>query len=812
MRKLFYLLCFLATLTLISLVTAQETPDEPDFEPPPQNYAFIFDASGSMRAGLAGRTRLAVAHDAIVQLSQELEANINASLWVYGHRLPQDDVAASCRDIEQVIPLSPVDPAEFERIVRNIQAIGYTPISDSISQAAASLPVGGNNTIILISDGEETCAGDPCAVARQLAENDVNLVVNTIGFAVNDFTRQQLECIAEVTGGVYLDAPGPEELTNALNLVTKLPGSIRIVDQNGDALPQVPFSITRAGGGKLGNFNGSASIPAGDYTVDVQSDPAISQQVTIISAEVTEIVVQVVSLGAIVLVDGDGARLNDVAYSVTNAATGEFLGQRTGEFTLSAGEYDVEVRVRVGVEQTEAAINERVTVKEDEVTPVLVDFPSGMIRMVNSDGELVSGFVTTISRQDTGEFLYSSRDAEFTVPPGDYRVLVYDLTTFEVDVTIERDEVVDIVIETRRGVIVPVDEDGNPTEATFQITRIETQDLVYFQRLNAFDVPPGTYRVIIREFGGYETEVTVEANETVEIPVVTARGFIVPVDEDGNPTEATFQINNVSTNELLYVQQQNAFEVPPGTYRVIVREFGGYETEVTVESGETVEVPVVTARGFIVPVDEDGNPTPATFQVNNATTNELLYYFRALEFEVPPGRYRVVVREFGGYETEVTVRGGETVEVPVVTARGFIVPVDEDGNPTPATLQINDVTTNELLYFVRDNSFEVPPGTYRVIVQEIVPYEMQVTVEGEETVEIAIVTARGVIVPVDRNGNPVQATLQITDSATGRNVYFVRDDSFEVPPGRYEVTTHDGERYTTQVTIAEDETVNIEIR
>ncbi len=182
------------------------------------NTAFILDASGSMLVDLGGRTRLSIAQDAVGNLSAGLPASINASLWVYGHRVEKDNQAESCRDIEQVIGLGPVDSQQFYSVAHSLAAKGYTPITDALLQAASSLPVGPNerNTIVLVSDGEETCGGDPCALAAELAAGDIELVIHAIGLAVDDITRAQLQCIADVSGGTYTDADSAEGLDLAL--------------------------------------------------------------------------------------------------------------------------------------------------------------------------------------------------------------------------------------------------------------------------------------------------------------------------------------------------------------------------------------------------------------------------------------------------------------------------------------------------------------------------------------------------------------------------------------------------------------------
>jgi Ca-activated chloride channel family protein len=125
-------------------------------EPTQANIALILDASGSMMADLEGRTRLAVAKEALINLSQAIPAESQVSLWVYGHRLSKDDQAASCQDIEEVIPRGPIDPGQVAQIVNGLNAQGYTPITESLQRAASSLPLGENqrNMVVLVSDGE----------------------------------------------------------------------------------------------------------------------------------------------------------------------------------------------------------------------------------------------------------------------------------------------------------------------------------------------------------------------------------------------------------------------------------------------------------------------------------------------------------------------------------------------------------------------------------------------------------------------------------------------------------------------------------
>ncbi|WP_157107449.1 vWA domain-containing protein [Nocardia grenadensis] len=97
---------------------------------------------------------------------------------------------------------------------------GYTPIGTSLRTAAAALPQEGPRSIVLVSDGLDTCAPDPCDVARELSAQGNEIVVHAIGFGVDDPSRAQLTCIAQSTGATYTDAADGKTLEQVLPRVS----------------------------------------------------------------------------------------------------------------------------------------------------------------------------------------------------------------------------------------------------------------------------------------------------------------------------------------------------------------------------------------------------------------------------------------------------------------------------------------------------------------------------------------------------------------------------------------------------------------
>jgi len=110
----------------------------------------------------------------------------------------------------RLAPVAPLDPTALTNQIHNITASGYTPIGNALKAAADALPHEGPRSIVLVSDGEDTCAPPtPCDVARDLHQQGIDLTVHTVGFKVDATARDQLTCIAQETGGTYSDEPSP---------------------------------------------------------------------------------------------------------------------------------------------------------------------------------------------------------------------------------------------------------------------------------------------------------------------------------------------------------------------------------------------------------------------------------------------------------------------------------------------------------------------------------------------------------------------------------------------------------------------------
>jgi hypothetical protein len=144
-------------------------------------------------------------------------------LRAYGHRVPwQEDQEKSCEDIELVAPIEVGQMEPIADWLVDFETLGMTPLHASVEQALQDFDTdvpGRLNNIILISDGIETCGGDPCQLTEQAKIKGINFTIHVIGLYVDAAAREQLSCIADKGGGVYYDVESSEDFEAALQAI-----------------------------------------------------------------------------------------------------------------------------------------------------------------------------------------------------------------------------------------------------------------------------------------------------------------------------------------------------------------------------------------------------------------------------------------------------------------------------------------------------------------------------------------------------------------------------------------------------------------
>lgn len=198
---------FLLALMHTSVAFAQDFPQ----------VMFILDGSGSMWGEAGSQTKIEAAREVMKKVVPELPPEIQVGLTSYGHRRKAD-----CADIEILIPIGSSSRVDLLKKVDSINPKGMTPIADSIKMVADKLrSAETETTIVLVSDGEETCHDDPCGVVKKLKKAGINFILHVVGFGLNQEQKAQLQCLAKEGDGEYVDADDTESLLKAFQAVTE---------------------------------------------------------------------------------------------------------------------------------------------------------------------------------------------------------------------------------------------------------------------------------------------------------------------------------------------------------------------------------------------------------------------------------------------------------------------------------------------------------------------------------------------------------------------------------------------------------------
>ncbi|MFI6654326.1 VWA domain-containing protein [Streptomyces sp. NPDC050523] len=209
----------LATLAAGLAFPAAASAGEPTGEATPK-VDLVLDVSGSMRSrDIDGGSRMAAAKQAFNEVLDATPEDVRLGIRTLGANYPGEDRRTGCKDTAQLYPVSALDRTEAKTAVATLSPTGWTPIGPALLKAADDLGTdAGSKRIVLISDGEDTCAPlDPCEVAREIAAKGIGMTIDTLGLVPNTKLRKQLSCIAEATGGTYTSVQHTDELTDKVN-------------------------------------------------------------------------------------------------------------------------------------------------------------------------------------------------------------------------------------------------------------------------------------------------------------------------------------------------------------------------------------------------------------------------------------------------------------------------------------------------------------------------------------------------------------------------------------------------------------------
>ena len=224
-----------------------------------KNLEIILDESGSMKLALGKSTRIATAKAVLKDVLAKLPEDLNVGLRVYANRYPSRD-KRTCTDTQLVAPIAKLDRDKILGIVNGTTPRGETPLVYSVLQAADDLKAKGGGSIVLVTDGEESCGGDPVAAGQKLKASGIDATLDIVGFTLTGKqVAAQLTKFAEETGGHYYTAQNQAALSSALTMAT---------------LDKLPFTAYDAAGKAVasGEVGGDpVELPPGQYKITVNA-------------------------------------------------------------------------------------------------------------------------------------------------------------------------------------------------------------------------------------------------------------------------------------------------------------------------------------------------------------------------------------------------------------------------------------------------------------------------------------------------------------------------------------------------------------
>ncbi|WP_338719714.1 VWA domain-containing protein [Devosia sp. XK-2] len=521
-----------------------------------ERAVIVLDGSGSMWAQVDGKARITIARETLSSVLAELPDDLELGLMTYGHR-----EKGNCADIEMLVEPAPGTGAAIAEAAGDINPKGMTPLSDAVRLAAEELRYTEEKaTVILITDGLETCEVDPCALGSDLESQGIDFTTHVLGFGLSDEEGRQVACLAENTGGKYLSAQDGSDLVEALTrTVAEVAQAEPEPAPEPEPTPQPAmldknFTIEMAlaeGGDLLTDQNDgpvywelnqsgdtidygygipTKQIAPGDYDLVVRYGPVEQTQSVTIAADALAAPYFVMNAGTVIVraYAAEGEPVADGAALNIYFEGGDSYGYGEGEFAAPAGEVTVTAKVGQGEVSETFTLAAGETVEKDLVAGVGLAVINGSYiegMTIEDGGMAVNVFKAAQaidgSREEVG-YGYGPGN-EYQLTPGDYVAEVrMNAASAQMPFTVVSGQRVDVDVVINAGVAAI----SMPEAKSFQVFSAKKdiqgnrEEMGYgYDTEYQTTLPAGDFVVVTRYEDDSETETafTVVAGERVEV-------------------------------------------------------------------------------------------------------------------------------------------------------------------------------------------------------------------------------------------------------------------------------------------------------
>jgi Ca-activated chloride channel family protein len=417
----------------------------------------ILDASGSMWAQIDGKPKLEIARESLRTVLQSVPADDEIGFMAYGHR-----EKGSCEDIQLIVPPQAGSASAITDAADSLKFLGKTPLTAAVKQAAEALKYTEDKaTVVLITDGLETCGGDPCALGKELKASGVDFTADVVGFGLTADEGKQIACLAENTGGKYIQASDEKALQEALVETVAAPAPAPApepapalapapkaaeVDYNltpqaflkeGGEVPKIdvyyevfPDDAKGVGGDHVNDGYNTVKfhVPAGNYIVVASSGGAKAEQkVTLTADKATELALNLnaaeLSIHARPAPGADVDRNAQISIAYPGGTSDSNYGEV--KFVVPAGETKVTVKLGAGEASETMQLAAGQLVDQDPIVGVGKAKANPFYTKGGEKAETDVGWKVYKAAKkldgsrDQVTYAYGP-DSQFDLPPGDY--------------------------------------------------------------------------------------------------------------------------------------------------------------------------------------------------------------------------------------------------------------------------------------------------------------------------------------------------------------------------------------------------------
>jgi Ca-activated chloride channel family protein len=523
----------------------------------------ILDASGSMWAQIDGKPKLEIARETLRTVLQSIPDDKEIGFMAYGHRQK-----GSCEDIELIVPPQAGSASAISAAADSMKFLGKTPLTAAVKQAAEALKYTEDKaTVVLITDGLETCGGDPCALGKELEASGVDFTADVVGFGLTADEGKQIACLADNTGGKYIQASDEKALREAL---------VETV--------------------------AAAPAPAPEPAPAPQPAPAPAPE----KPEFNFLPTVVLAEGGDPVTDGNAW---EVYKAKSDGTRGDNVTTEYGAYkaNLEPGDYIVVAR------DGEAKVEQKIKIEAGQVYKPLFTLNAGTLILhprASQGADIAGGAKFDFAYPGGSTYAYG--DAKVVLPAGEQKVTVTlgngsatETIKLAAGQTVEKDIIVGVGHVVANAYYTAGGDKADGSGVGFKIFKAKkkidgTREQVAYAYGpdSPFDLPADDYVVVATvQLAEVEQPFSIKVGEVVDLKVAVNAGVVAITSPGASKIEIFEAKKDINGNRKSIGYNYDAtFQtaLPAGDYAIVAdtSDNGSKEATVTVKAGERTEVTV----------------------------------------------------------------------------------------------------------------------------------------------------------------------------------------------------------------------------